>query len=271
MAVRMAEFFFSAHNELRCHPTASRIRALVGGETVVDTTRALLVWEPRRIVPSYAVPVEDIRAAVIPAATPEAAENPVSIGDGPPVLDPSTPFAVHSCPGETRTIQAPARELGAVGFSPSDPDLAGYVVLDWAAFDRWLDEDEDLVAHPRDPFKRIDTRRSARHIVIEIGGQTVAESRQPTLLFETYLPTRYYLPAQDVDTKLLSPSETRSACAYKGIAEYWADAELRDVAWTYRQPLHDAAPVQDMIAFFNERVDITVDGQPQQRPRTPWS
>jgi uncharacterized protein (DUF427 family) len=274
VAVRMAEFFFSAHNELRCHPASSRIRAMVGDETVVDTTRALLVWEPRRIVPSYAVPVEDVRAAVIPAAAPEAVENPRPMGDGPPVLDPRNPFAVHSCPGESRTIQAATRELRAAGFSPSDGDLSGYIVLDWAAFDRWMDEDEDLVAHPRDPFKRIDTRRSSRHVVVEIDGQQVAESRRPTLLFETYLPTRYYLPAQDVDEKLLSPTDSRTACAYKGVAEYWAaagDTELRDVAWTYRHPLHDAVPVQDMIAFFNERVDITVDGQPQQRPRTPWS
>lgn len=269
MAVRMAEFFFSGHDELRCHPIANRIRAMVGEETVVDTTRALGVWEPRRIVPSYAVPTEDVRAAMIPAEAPEAAEVPQFLGDAPPVLTPSTPFAVHSCPGETHTIQA-SRELPAAGFVPSDPDLAGYVLLDWAAFDRWMDEDEDLVAHPRDPFKRIDTRRSSRHILIELAGQKVAESRQPTLLFETYLPTRYYLPARDVDTNLLSPSETRTECAYKGVAEYWATGG-HDVAWTYHDPQHDAAPVKDMIAFFNERVDITVDGQPQPRPRTPWS
>lgn len=269
MAVRMAEFFFSGYNELRCHQTESRIRAMVGEETIVDTTRALLVWEPRRIVPFYAVPIEDVGAALVPAVAPEVAEVAQFLGDGPPVLTPSTPFAVHSCPGETHTIQA-TRELTAAGFVPSDPDLAGYVFLDWAAFDRWLDEDEELVAHPRDPFKRIDTRRSSRHIVIEIAGQTVAESRQPILLFETYLPTRYYLPAQDVNTNLLARSETRTRCAYKGVAEYWATGSA-DVAWTYHQPLHDAAPVRDMIAFFNERVDITVDGQPQPRPRTPWS
>src|SRR5262245_22464421 len=99
MAVRMAEFLFSANNEVRWHPVASRIRAMVGEETVVDTNRAILVWEPRRIVPTYAVPIEDVRAAMIPAAAPEAAENALPFGDGPPVLTPSTPFAVHSSPG----------------------------------------------------------------------------------------------------------------------------------------------------------------------------
>jgi uncharacterized protein (DUF427 family) len=271
VAVRMAEFLFSANNELRWYPVSGRIRAVVDARTIVDTTRAMVVWEPRRVVPFYAVPLEDVSAVVIPTAAPDTAENPVPLGDGPPVLTPSTPFAAHSCPGETLTIQAPTRELAAAGFRPNDPDLNGYILLDWAAFDRWMDEDEELVAHPRDPFKRIDTRRSSRHIVIEIDGQTVAESRQPTLLFETHLPTRYYLPAEDVDTTLLSPSDTRTACAYKGIAEYWAASDNRDVAWIYRHPLHDAAPVKDMIAFFNERVDIIVDGQPQPRPRSPWS
>ena len=270
MAMRMSECFFGAQHELRWHPAAGRIRAMVGAETVVDTMRAWLIWEPRRIVPSYAVPIEDVRAELVPAATPEAAENALPVGDQPAMLTPATPFVVHSCPGESRTLRA-GRPLTAAGFCPSDPDLAGYVVLDWAAFDRWLDEDEDLVAHPRDPFKRIDTRLSSRHVIIDINGQRIAESRNPVLLFETHLPTRYYLPIQHCDLNQLARSDTRTACAYKGIAEYWADTEGRDVAWTYREPLHDATPVRDMLAFFNERVDITVDGQPQDRPRTPWS
>jgi uncharacterized protein (DUF427 family) len=267
MAIRMAEHFFSAHVALRYQPISNRIRAMAGEETVVDSTRAVLVWEPRRLVPSYAVPVDDVRAALVPAITPAAQDN------GRPVLDPRTPFTVHTCPGESRNIRTSSRDLPAAAFAPSDPDLAGHVVLDWAAFDRWLDEDEELVAHPRDPFKRIDTRRSSRHILIEVDGETVAESDHPVLLYETYLPTRYYLPAADVRLDLLSPTDLRTACAYKGIAEYWAarGPGARELAWTYRHPLHDAEPVRDMIAFFNERVDITVDGQRQERPHTPWS
>jgi len=267
MAIRMAEHHFSTHHQLRYQPITNRIRALAGEQTVVDSTRAVLVWEPRRVVPSYAVPVDDVRASLVPAAI------PASPDDGRPVLDPRTPFAVHTCPGESRTIQTSTRELAAAAFGPTDPDLAGHVVLDWAAFDRWLDEEEELVAHPRDPFKRIDTRRSSRHVVIEVDGETVAESEHPVLLVETFLPTRYYLPAQDVNPDLLSPSGLRTACAYKGVAEYWAGRSpgSRELAWTYRHPLHDAVPVRDMIAFFNERVDITVDGQRQDRPITPWS
>jgi uncharacterized protein (DUF427 family) len=268
MAVRMSEHFFSAHHELRYQPITNRIRAMAGEQTVVDTTRAVLVWEPRRLVPSYAVAVDDVRATLVPAATPAAPEQ-----NERPILDPRTPFTVHSCPGESRTIQTAGRELPAAAFAPADPDLAGVVVLDWAAFDRWLDEDEELVAHPRDPFKRIDTRRSSRHIVIEVDGEMVAESTHPVLLYETYLPTRFYLPATDVNLNLLSPSDLHTACAYKGIAAYWAGRSpgSRELAWTYRHPLHDAVPVRDMIAFFNERVDIAVDGERQERPITPWS
>lgn len=267
MATRMAEHFFNAHNALRYQPSTNRIRAMVGAQTVVDTTRAVLIWEPRRLVPSYAVPIDDVHATMVPAATPEPEKN------NSPFLDPRTPFTLHTTPGESRTIRTSTGELPGAAFSPADPDLAGYVVLDWAAFDRWLDEDEELVAHPRDPFKRIDTRRSSRHIVVEIDGETVAESDRPVLLSETYLPTRYYLPAPDVHLDLLSPLDFRTACAYKGVAEYWAGRNQGspEVAWTYRNPLHDAVPVRDMIAFFNERVDITVDGQRQDRPVTPWS
>lgn len=241
---------------------------MVGEQTVVDSTRAVLLWEPRRLVPSYAVPVDDVRATIVPATTPATPEE-----NGPPFLDPRIPFAVHTCPGDSRTIQTSTRELPAAAFGPADPDLAGHVVLDWAAFDRWLDEDEELVAHPRDPFKRIDTRRSSRHILIEIDGETAAESDHPVLLFETYLPPRYYLPEPDVNLDLLSSSDLRTACAYKGVADYWTGRSpgSRELAWTYRHPLHDALPVRDMIAFFNERVDITVDGQRQERPITPWS
>lgn len=269
MAIRMADHIFGARNALRYQPITNRIRAMVGEQTVVDSTRAVLVWEPRRIVPAYAVPVDDIQAPMVPVETSAVPED----GDGPPVLDPRNPFLVHTSQGESRTVRTAARELPAAAFAPADPDLAGYALLDWAAFDRWLDEDEELVAHPRDPFKRIDTRRSSRHVVIEVDGETVAESDHPVLLAETHLPTRYYLPASDVNLDLLSPTDFRTACAYKGIAQYWTGRKpgSRELAWTYRDPLLDAVPVRNMIAFFNERVDITVDGQRQERPITPWS
>jgi uncharacterized protein (DUF427 family) len=146
--------------------------------------------------------------------------------------------------------------------------------LDFGAFDAWYEEDELNVAHPRDPFHRIDVLPSSRRVRVELDGQVLAESSRPTLLFETMLPARYYLPREDIRAEL-TPSATRTYCAYKGEASYWSAAAggraVPDIAWTYQQPRHDAAQVRGLIAFFNERLDITVDGKRLDRPRTPWS
>lgn len=267
MAVEFAQHLFAALPQLRIHPTAKRLRASAGGEVVVDTGAGLIVWEPRRIVPSYAAPIADVRAELTPSTDAAGEERPVFLGDGPPVLDPSSPFTVHSCPGRSYDVGG----LAAAGFVPDDPDLDGYVVLDFDAFEQWLEEDEVLVGHARDPFKRIDTRRSSRHVRVELGGVVLADTTRPTLLFETHLPTRYYLPANDVRTDLLTPSERRTVCAYKGPASYLSGPDAPDIAWTLREPEQDGLPVKDMICFFNERVDLILDGERLPRPITPWS
>jgi uncharacterized protein (DUF427 family) len=153
----------------------------------------------------------------------------------------------------------------------ADGELAGYVQVDWDAADRWLEEDEEIVGHPRDPFHRIDTRESSRHVVVSLDGEVVAESRKPTLLFETGLPVRYYLPREDVRLDLLGASDERTTCAYKGHASYFGTDAHPDIAWTYLEPLRDAEQIRGLVAFFNERADITVDGEPQERPATQWS
>ena len=91
------------------------------------------------------------------------------------------------------------------------------------------------------------------------------------MLFEPPLPVRYYLPAADVDLERLRPSDTTTFCAYKGQASYWSLDGAGDVAWTYEQPLREAAEVTGRVAFFNEHVDIVVDGRREERPVTPWS
>jgi uncharacterized protein (DUF427 family) len=159
---------------------------------------------------------------------------------------------------------------GSAGFRPDDPDLTGYVTLDFNAFD-WHEEEEPVVAHPHDPFKRIDILASTRHVRFEWEGRLLAESSRPLLLFETLLPVRYYLPRADVVVDL-EPTDTVSYCAYKGRASYFSVADgPSDVAWTYHEPLREAEPVRDHIAFFNERVDVIVDGQHRERPVTQWS
>jgi uncharacterized protein (DUF427 family) len=250
-------------------PTAKRVRAMLDGATVADSTRAMLVWEPRRIVPQYAVPEEDLLGVLAPDP------RPVPADEGRLTLDPGVPFTLHTLPGEPLLLRGAGGPDGGCAYRLAEPGLEGYVVLDFRGFDAWMEEDEPIVAHPRDPFHRIDILSSSRHVRLELEGELLAESRRPRLLFETSLPTRYYLPREDVRTELLVPTGTRTRCAYKGEAAYWSvegagDAGA-DLAWTYDAPLREAADVQGLIAFFNERVDVTLDGVPQERPNTPWS
>ena len=279
MSTQIRSLLASRFGEVRYEPTAKRIRAVLGGTTVLDTTRAVLVWEPRRVVPSYAVPAADIRGelrpaqtAAVPAAVPAAEDAGHWMPDvsSRPVLDPSIPFAVHTADGEPVDLLAGGQTRGAAAFRLADADLAGYVELDFRAFDAWYEEDELNVAHPRDPFHRIDVLPSSRHIRLELDGQLLADSIRPALLFETMLPTRYYLPREDIGAELV-PSSTRTFCAYKGQASYFSVPAMADIAWTYEDPRHDAAPVRGLVAFFGERIDVTVDGEHVARPVTPWS
>jgi uncharacterized protein (DUF427 family) len=278
MSTRLRDVIFRELGELRYEPTDKRIRAVLGGETVVDSTRAVLVWEPKRVVPTYAVPLEDLRADLAPAPDDVAADGPAGIpAIGAPmlgehaVLDPSIPFAVHTADGEPLRITSRDSGRTAAGFRPLDETLAGHVVLDFDGFDAWYEEDERNYAHPRDPFHRVDVVHGSRHVRVESGGQVLAESSRPLVLFEPPLPVRYYLRPEDVRMDLLRPSEKVTYCAYKGEAHYASAEAEDDVAWTYPAPLREAAEVTGRYAFFNERVDIVVDGARLDRPLTPWS
>lgn len=266
----------NALGELRVRATDKWVRALSGEDVVVSSTAPLIVWEPRRVVPSYAVPIRDVAGELLPFSGAPAAENAVRMGrDAPPVLDPRTPFGHHTCPGRPLSIRTASTELPGAAFAPDDPDLADHVILDWESFTEWREEEAVVIAHPHDPFDRIDCLPTSRHIVIASDGVVLADTTAATALLETPLPTRYYLPREDVRMDLLRPSTTRTRCAYKGIASYWSaqlgDRLIRDVCWAYDEPLHDATPVTAMICFFTERLDLTIDGQLIPRPMTPWS
>jgi uncharacterized protein (DUF427 family) len=274
MGVRMMDLLSGNLNALRYEPTAKRIRVFLGGEPVADTRDARLVWEPRRVVPTYAVPLAALTGQLVPAGAESGADEDVGVRlpaiSSRPILDPTVPFDAHSCPGTAFDVIAGEETGAAAAFRPGDPDLAGYVILEFNAFE-WREEDEPIVSHPHDPFGRIDVLRSDRHIRVESDGRLLAESSRPKLLFETLLPVRYYLPREDVVVRL-EPSDTVTYCAYKGRATYYSVPDgPRDVAWTYHEPLHDAEPVRDRICFFDERLDVIVDGERRDRPVTPWS
>lgn len=272
------DILMSSLGELRYEPVPKRIRGLIAGQVVIDTDRALLVWEPKRVVPSYAVPVEELEHVTSPAAAGDAAiadqvpsgRSVPHIGDRP-VYDPSVPFAVHTTEGAELDLRLDGIERRAAGFRPADGVLSQYVIVAFDAFDEWFEEDERNLGHPRDPFHRIEIVHSSRSVRVERDGQLLAASSRPYLLLEAPLPVRYYLPPEDVSDELLRPSSTRTLCAYKGQASYWSLRDVDDVAWSYPAPLREAAEVTDRIAFFNEQVDLTVDGTRLERPVTPWS
>jgi uncharacterized protein (DUF427 family) len=242
-------------DELRFEPTPKRVRAELGGSTFADSTRALLVWEPGRVVPVYAFPQADVRQERLrPAADPVADAH-----GGAELLDAT----------RDRGVERNA------AWRYADPDLRNHVAVAWESMDRWLEEDEEVYGHPRDPFHRVDARQGSRHVRVTLDDALLADSRRPVLVFETGLPTRYYLPRDDVLEDALEPSATATICAYKGRASYWSVRDAgppgRDLAWSYLDPLPDARPLAGLVAFLAERCDVTVDGERQARPRTQWS
>ena len=249
MAVDLYQQWFAGLDQLRYAATPKRLRALLDGRTVLDTRDAFLVYEPRRVVPWYAVPPGDVRVRL-------TEHDPVPVPElSTPVLPPHH-NDWHTLPGRSLHLDG----YGEVAFRPDDPDLGGRVVMRWEPFE-WLEEDEPVLAHPHDPFKRIDVLRSDRHVRVQLGEVVLAESTRPTMLIETGLPVRWYLPRADVRMDLLTPSERHTVCAYKGVASYLTAGDAPDVAWFYPDPLHDALPVKDLVCFWRP-ARVVVDGQP---------
>jgi uncharacterized protein (DUF427 family) len=275
MAVRMLDHYLSALDALRVEPVPTRLRGRAGDVPLVDTTAALLVWEPGRVVPQYAVPVADIAADLLPAPTgsgPRHGPGPQRLGPGGrTVLTPDTGFGVHTADGEPLTLRRGDVERVGAAFRPADPDLRDHVLVDFDALE-WTEEDEPVVGHPRDPWHRVDARPSSRHVRIELDGHLLAESTHPVLVTETGLPVRWYLPPEDVDRALLRPSDTVTACAYKGVAGYHSVAPSdRDLVWHYPAPLRGMEVLTGLMSFFTEHVDVSVDGVATVRPVSPWS
>lgn len=237
-------------------PVPRRIRAMIDGRTVLDTTRARYVWE-HRAFPRWAFPVGDFVEGVL---VEEDSTEDTALGKA----------ATRGLRAGGTTRSGVARVMG----SDAPAGLAGTVGVDWAAMDAWFEEDEEVFVHPRSPYARVDALRSSRTVRVELDGTLLAESTSPVMVFETGLPTRYYLDRTAVDWTHLVATDTRSQCPYKGpTTGSWSvqiGEELTpDLAWAYDFPTRQLVPIAGLVAFYNEKVDITLDGRRLPRPATP--
>jgi uncharacterized protein (DUF427 family) len=251
----MPDYPSSLVTENHVEPVPRRIRCVLNGQTIVDTTGARYVWEWTGF-PQYYIPLADVRSDVLvdEGATEETPRGDVKI------------FGVKL--GEVHHPKA-AKVLGAAKVEGLDDTVR----FEWSAFDAWYEEDEQVFVHPRNPYSRVDSIRSTRTVRVESHGVVLAESSSPVLCFETGLPTRYYLNRTDVDFTKLVPTDTVTSCPYKGTTSGYWSAEIDghthpDIAWTYDFPTREVLPITGLVAFYNEKLDIFVDGVQLERPQT---
>jgi uncharacterized protein (DUF427 family) len=236
------------------------VRGEFAGQTVVSSKHTKLMHETG-LLPVYYFPLSDVRMDLL-EPTDRRTHCPLK-GDAS-----YWSIRVGDRVAENAVWTYPAPIEGA-------PPIEGLVAFYWHSLDHWYEEDEEVFVHARDPFHRIDILPSSRHVKVSRNGELIAETRRPMVLFETGLPPRYYIERSDVRMELLTPTESQTQCPYKGTATYWSakagDETVDDLVWCYEEPIAEAARIAGRLAFFNEKVDIELDGELQERPKTKWS
>jgi uncharacterized protein (DUF427 family) len=240
---------------VKWQPSERWVRVKLGEEFVADSIRPYIVWDKSHI-PQYFFPREDVQMERLVATGRSRGER--------------TLYHIHS---DGQVIENAAWSYTSP--LPEHEPLRDTIVFRWEKMDAWFEEDEQIFVHPRDPYTRVDTIPSSRHVRVEIDGVTVADTIRPYLLFETWSPTRYYIHPDDVNMSLLTATDTHTQCPYKGTASYWSvtisDKIYKDIVWSYSDPIPEIPKIKGLLCFFNERVDLYVDGVLQERPLTSWS
>jgi uncharacterized protein (DUF427 family) len=244
---------------LYVEPCQKWVRVMLGGETIADSKRTLIVSESGH-QPVYYFPPEDVRADL---------------------LEPSDRHTRCPKKGEAsyHSIRVGDRfEKAAAWYYPEPIEgaepLRGLIAFYFDRMDHWYEEDEEIVVHPRDPYHRVDVMPTSRRIRVSLDGELLAETDRAMALFESNLPTRWYVPREDVQVEL-EATDTVTRCPYKGTASYYAvrlpkGEAVKDLIWYYDDPLRAVDGIAGRLCFFNERVDVEVDGEPEHRPETAW-
>lgn len=246
--------------EIKIEPSPKWVRVMYGGRFIAESRKVLLLYSAGPPFPLYYFPKADVRMEYL-----QHSNHVREVGAGEAHF-----WTVRA--GD-RVVDDAAWNIPAV--SVNGLDLGDYFSFDWEKMDAWFEEAEEVFVHPHDPHHRIDTLYGSSHVVVALDGEKVAESHSPVILFETGLPTRYYLPKVDLRMDLLVPSNTITKCAYKGTASYYsanvAGQTFPDIAWFYKFTTTETSKIAARISFYNERVDLFVDGVQMERPRTHWS
>jgi uncharacterized protein (DUF427 family) len=231
---------------LYAEPLRRRLRAELGGRTVVQSEDAVLLFEPGRYPVAY-FPLADFAEGT---------------------LKPSDHRSRHRDLGETAWFEVSGGTRDAargawqhVSLPPHAAVLEDKVALAWRAMDGFYEEDDRILGHAADPYHRIDVRRSSRHLVVRAGDRVVADTTAPLVLYESGFAPRWYVPHADVGADALTAVELQTFCPYKGIASYYDIDGIRHAAWSYRAPIDDMAAIADMVSFEPDRVEITLDGE----------
>ena len=144
-------------------------------------------------------------------------------------------------------------------------ELDGRVKFDFDAVDRWFEEDVEVFSEPKNPYVRVDALPSSRHVKVTFNGVVIAETVKPTIVYETGVNPRYYIPPLDVRLDLLRPAARKTSCPYKGFASYWSvvvdGVEATDSVWGYPTPFIEARAAEGMLSFYTNRFVVEVDGE----------
>ncbi|EXJ95771.1 hypothetical protein A1O1_00895 [Capronia coronata CBS 617.96] len=229
--------------------TTKRVRGVLNGKYIFDTTAAKLVWE-HKFFPQYWIPKSDF----LQTAT---------FTDHLPTSGSGTQWSTStlSVVGNSKSVQT------LIVPDSFNSELAGLVKIEFKALDAWYEEQAPVLYHPKDPFHRVDILPSGRHLRVELDGVVLADTGSEggvMSLWETNFPGRWYLPPTAVNWEYLVPSDTHTGCPYKGEASYYhavvKGKEVKDVVWWYKNPTLESGLIAGMLCFYPDKVDTWVDG-----------